>query len=877
MKLLEKHLPEKRRLRVFKFVYGSLFLTLFGCLLFRQTFETEEFENRERIQGQRRILRPGARGDVLDRNGQLLIGNKAHFSAVLQLEFLKKEIWKERVSLGEKAEALIEELIEIPDLTGSKLINHCLMKNQARDRGIILTGRSVKRGDNFERVKLYFQKTRITVNQTAKGFWYCTIKGVNPVANSSLRIEGAQSSVKVCLPGLFTTNLFLHQDNHYRLKNEKKVSKRFSFFEIFDTEETEPQFDSSAIKFEQNDGRATTHTSIEWEARYNVVKRYQKEVNRLTGRDRIITFRKLKSHWRQKSILPLELAGNLTAQEYAKLIDEIDPDSPLQVSSQAIRHYPMGSLASHILGYVGSGYQADDEGLTGQDLGTFEIKGKKGKEGIEVFFDSQLRGKDGNDIWRISPSGMRVELVESKPAQKGSTVQLSIDSELQGLAEQSLQQMSQRVATHRILPDSDWLKTIERRTRRELIRANEKKLSPELLLNSFKDAPFPLKGSQASTVAGFTGTSEDADRLLRLLYAKGVLAKPNLEAEEYVLASPPPPPGAAVLIHLKSREVLVLASKPNYNLQEFSPILTQSTYDQIERSEAWLPRALHPGYAPASPFKLVTSLAGFRKRVLDPEEKLLCEGKHKGMICHVFPGSHGELTFREAIARSCNVYFYRMGERIGHLGLIQEAQRLNMHQSPAIQLPSTGTPIVPDPEWKKKATGVAWTLEDTFNITIGQGGLSQSPLQIACMTAKLASNDLSFKPSILLGAKPITSARRPLGISDSSLRSIYEGMHLATTKGTAHRCKVEGIDIAGKTGTGQWRNHNMKLNLAWFVGFAPLEKPEVAIAVLIEGIIPQDKIQGGLTATPVARDILQAYFDITRKKLARNDTNLNPN
>ena len=81
--------------------------------------------------------------------------------------------------------------------------------------------------------------------------------------------------------------------------------------------------------------------------------------------------------------------------------------------------------------------------------------------------------------------------------------------------------------------------------------------------------------------------------------------------------------------------------------------------------------ALHPGYAPASPFKLVTSLAGFRQNALEPEEKLLCEGKHRGMICHVYPGSHGELTFQEAIARSCNVYFYRMGERIGHLGLIK--------------------------------------------------------------------------------------------------------------------------------------------------------------------------------------------------------------
>jgi cell division protein FtsI/penicillin-binding protein 2 len=807
----------------------------------------------------------------------LLIGNKAHFSAVLQLEYLKQEIWEERVSLGETSESLIEEILEIPDLTCNALISQCMKNTFVRDRGIIITGKSVRKGNDFERVRLYSQGSRITVNQTARGFWHCSIKEWNPKDNSSLRIEGAQNNLKICVPGLFTTDLFLHRDNRYRLINEKSDTKGFSFLDFFDTEETELQFGSSTIKFEQNDGKTATHTSIEWEARYNVVKRYQKKVNRLTGRDQIIPFRKLKSHWRQKSILPLKLAGNLTAHEYAKLIDEIEPDSPLQVSSQAIRHYPMGSLASHILGYVGSGYEADDEGLEGQDLGTFEIKGKKGKEGIEVFFDTHLRGKDGSDIWRISPSGLRFELMESIPAQKGSPIRLSIDSELQGLAEQSLQQMSQRVATRRILPDDDWLKTIEKRTRRELIRANEKGLSPDLLLNSFKDAPFPLSGRQASTVAGFKGTSEDADRLLRLLYAKGVLAKANPEVDEYVLASPPPPPGAAVLIHLKTREVLVLASKPNYNLQEFSPILSQSTFDKIERAGAWLPRALHPGYAPASPFKLVTALAGFRQKVLDPDEKLLCAGKHKGMICHVFPGSHGELTFREAIARSCNVYFYRIGERVGHFGLIQEARRLNMHLSPSIQLPSTGSPIVPDPEWKKKATGVDWTLEDTFNISIGQGGLSQSPLQIACMMAKLASNDLSFEPSILFRSPPKTSPPQPLGIQESSLRAIYEGMHLATTKGTAHRCKIEGIDIAGKTGTGQWRNHNMKLNLAWFVGFAPLENPEVAIAVLIEGIIPQDKIRGGLTATPVARDILQAYFDNTRKKLARDDARLNHN
>ena len=86
-------------------------------------------------------------------------------------------------------------------------------------------------------------------------------------------------------------------------------------------------------------------------------------------------------------------------------------------------------------------------------------------------------------------------------------------------------------------------------------------------------------------------------------------------------------------------------------------------------------------------------------------------------------------------------------------------------------------------------------------------------------------------------------------------------MRKSASVGTARRVKVEGISIAGKTGTGEWRNHNMTLNLAWFIGFAPVENPQVAVAVLIEGVVPQDNIQGGLTATPVAQKILQAYFD----------------
>ena len=153
-------------------------------------------------------------------------------------------------------------------------------------------------------------------------------------------------------------------------------------------------------------------------------------------------------------------------------------------------------------------------------------------------------------------------------------------------------------------------------------------------------------------------------------------------------------------------------------------------------------------------------------------------------------------------------------------------------------------------------------LEDTFNIAIGRG-LRQShfnwPVWCRIATNQKLSLFSTKKTSRRSGTDPRNRSKW--------LDEIIAGMQKATEQGTARRCKLNGISVAGKTGTGQWRNHNMNLNLAWFVGFAPVEKPEVAIATLVEGVIPQDQVQGGLTATPIARDLLQAYFDQKNAKL----------
>ena len=850
MKITEKFHSEKKRLFLFKFIYLSIFVNLIVALLYLQFFRKDEFSDKERIQGQRRIIRPGPRGDVFDRNGKLLIGNKAEFAAVLHLDQLKNEIWEEKIRLKKLSYEFQKTLITNKKLSLSSFIAQCLKIKHIKNRGVILYG---SKPSISQKTKIFLNDRRLSVKEYNNSEWSCKIdlEDVNLIKNFHAYNIGSQ--IKLDTAGLFTVKLFKHQiaeaqeflhyppenNSEHRLISIQSQGKNLINYPI--------SFTNNAIK-------------IGWEARYSIVNQYLQKFNSLTGRKKKISTTQIKNHWNRRLVLPLELDSNLSPLEYAILIERLPTQSPLQVQSNSIRHYPFQGTASHLLGYVGSGYEFDTEDLIGNDLSTFEVEGKVGKSGIEKFYDEHLKGKDGSDIWRINPIGLRFEQVDKMPSQKGSKLNLSIDIDLQKITEDSLRKMSRKVHNHRILPDSDWKKTMEKRTLKELLSKNENQIRPELLLSSFKDAPFPLGSEEASTVAGFKGTLEDANQLLRLLYSKGVLERSNEFENKYFLAPPPLPPAAGVMVDVQTGEILVLANIPNFNLSELSPKISQKVYDKIEREEAWLPRAWHPGYSPASPFKLITAVAALRSGYVNPDQTLLCEGIYKGMNCHCYPGRHGELDLRNAESQSCNVYFFKLAEKLGHEALIQEALSFEMNISPKIELPSLrNNPNVPDPVWKKNNVGEPWALEDTFNFSIGQGGLRQSPLQMACFTAALAKNQKTFYPTLILG-KRNDKPSNPIGLSEENYKAIIEGMHLATQKGTAKRCQIKGIDIAGKTGTAQWRNHNMKLSLAWFIGFAPIDNPKVAVAVLVEGVIPQDNIQGGLTAAPIAKEMLEAYF-----------------
>ena len=866
MKFAEKYHSENRRYHAFRILYCILFSLLFIFIIKLQLIESEDFEIKERKQGQRRILHPGARGDVFDRDGRLLIGNKAQFSAIIHLDRLKNKIWEKKVSLKKTAFKIRNELLDFENLNINDFLKFCLQEDHIQKRFIHLSG--VKKIGDLSTTKIFWQNKRLTVKEEKNGKWSCEVEHCNNKLKTTFQTENVGNKINVNAAGLFTTCFYSHFDKIYLPYPPSKIIYKKKSNNLFNSIFLNENPESSLLpKF------TTSNITLSWESRYSVVSSYLDKINLLSSRNEKLSLKKFMNHWNRRLVLPMVLVPNLSASEYASVIEGFSPSSAVQVQIESVRHYPHNSVASHVLGYVGSGYEADSEGLSGEDLATFQMKGKKGKSGIEKSYDDHLKGKDGGDIWRINPMGLRFDQIEKKASEKGKSIQLTIDLDIQQIAESSLERMSQRVNNHRILPDRFWKKTIEKRTLKELLNKNENEISPELLLTAFKDAPFPLSGKEASTVAGFKGTEKDADHLLRILYSKGVLERSKDLPKKYIISPPPPPPGAAVLLDVKTGEILTLASKPNYNLQDLSPSISQATYDQIERKEAWLPRAWHPGYSPASPFKLVTAVAALRANVVEPDEKLVCDGIYKGMECHCYPGSHGEMNLRSAEAQSCNVYFFQLAERLGEKLLISEAKSFGMNQSPNINLPQLrNSPNVPDPEWKRKRVGEKWALEDTFNVAIGQGGLRQSPLQMACFVAALANQNKQFYPKLVKSPEDNseTISAEPIGLSEKNMLAIIGGMYDATIKGTAKRCKIEGIDIAGKTGTAQWRNHNMQLNLAWFIGFAPVQNPEVAIAVLIEGIIPQDQVQGGLTATPVAKDILQAYFT-KKQNLARTN------
>ncbi|HUR57688.1 MAG TPA: penicillin-binding transpeptidase domain-containing protein [Opitutaceae bacterium] len=642
--MLESHKGYDPRLIFFYFLLAGLLLTLVIALGYQQLTKTGDYKDAERQQNQRRIVVPGPRGNIYDRNHKLLVGNHPRFSVRLLLDTLRPEIRNEQLRIKKNYRALEET--EVPNL---------------------------------------------------------------PTYDQLVQI-----------------------------------------------------------------------------ARVSVVQKYLDQVNAILGRFEKVDVPALQAHFRRELLLPYTLLDDLKPGEYAKLIERLPVNSPAQVYTTSTREYPFGSAASHTLGYIGINDDIEvEEDLPGDGLKTIPMKGTLGRDGIEKKFDAELQGENGVSIFRVDPSGNRINppLKTLAPSQ-GHNLVLSLDIDLQQAAEKALRETEMA--------------------------------------------------------------------------------------------------GAAAVMDVNTGEVLVLASMPDYNLRDFSPRMTQATYTAIEEKGGWLKRSIQGAYSPGSSFKILVTIAGLRSGALTPQSRVTCPGflqvGNRKMLCHN-GHVHGDIGLTTAIEKSCNVYYYKHGIEIGDRVIAAEARRFHLDRPTGIELPDeTRRMIVPDRDWKRtnRPDEGPWTNGDTALTAIGQGYVDVTPLQMACFTASFARNEVWTQPTLLHHPDRPTQHTEPIGLTPEQRDVLLRGMEAVTTTGTGHLLqdgnplpKLAGLRIGGKTGTAQRHSPKGTINFAWLIAFAPIDKPQIAMAIAIEGDTPGEETGGGRYAAPVAHAIFKTWLDRKNQPAAK--------
>jgi penicillin-binding protein 2 len=341
--------------------------------------------------------------------------------------------------------------------------------------------------------------------------------------------------------------------------------------------------------------------------------------------------------------------------------------------------------------------------------------------------------------------------------------------------------------------------------------------------------------------------------------------------------------GAAVAIEPDSGRVLALASSPSFDQNSFVGGITQQQWDTLI-SNPFRPmsnRAIQGEYAPGSTYKIITALAGLEEGVIDTETTLFCPGYYRfgNRVYRCWKrGGHGNVDIIKAVEESCDVFFYQVGERLGVDRLAWYAKAAGLGAPTGIFLDQEARGLIPTAAWKKRRTGVPWQEGETLSIAIGQGFNLVTPLQMAVLAAAVANGGKRYRPMILdrietadgeilqesepklVGKLPVS--RSTLDLVKLGLWRVVNGEH-----GTARGSRLEDIDISGKTGTSQvisrkedegLPEEDIPIHLrahAWFVAYAPSEKPTIAVAVVVE-----HGEHGSGAAAPIAREIIKTYL-----------------
>ncbi len=345
--------------------------------------------------------------------------------------------------------------------------------------------------------------------------------------------------------------------------------------------------------------------------------------------------------------------------------------------------------------------------------------------------------------------------------------------------------------------------------------------------------------------------------------------------------------GAIVVMDADTGEILALVSRPAYDPNIFVGTGKASEVTGVlnDPRHPLLNRAFQATYAPGSVLKPIVAIAALEKGVLDPETRFACYGSYDmGRIFRCWnKHGHGVIGLVDALAYSCDVFFYRVGELVGPRTIAAYCDMFGLGERTGIELGGERNGFVPTVEWKRRQFGEGWYRGDTANLSIGQGSILVTPLQMASVYAALVNDGRLLKPRIVskvvseagdLVLQSDTEVTSVLDVREETLRIVAAGLRKAVEKttyptGTGYRARVKGVDVLGKTGTAQvvakQRDEDEKQDPesipykfrdhAWFVAAVTDRRPRLVVCVLVE-----HGGHGGEVASPIARNLIRGVY-----------------
>ncbi len=505
-------------------------------------------------------------------------------------------------------------------------------------------------------------------------------------------------------------------------------------------------------------------------------------LSEILGTDEAILRERLARYRDRPRFEPVVLKEDVELAEVAYVESRRASLPMLSVEVESRRDYPYGSLAAHVIGYVG---EVSDGQVKADPEGQYALGEIVGKAGVERQFDRDLRGSKGWKQVVVNSLGREIqEMDEGRRPTAGHALRLNLDLDLQQTLEEAY-------------------------------------------------------GEEA---------------------------------------------GSAVFLDPNSGAVLAMVSRPAFDPNIFARRFSEDAWRTLsgDPRHPLQDRASLSKFAPGSVFKIIMAIAALEEGVAGPDRTSLCRGSwrfgRRSYRCWArSKGGHGVLGLREAITQSCNVYFYRLGDDMGIERIARWAKKFGLGRPTGIDLPHEESGTVPDPEWKKKAypADPKWHPGETISVSIGQGALEVTPLQMAVFAATIANGGTIYRPRLIQARETHAGVEEALqagevvskvALRPATLELIRDAMWaVVNEQGTGGRARIEGRDVCGKTGTAQVyrasrdtdadKLDKARRDHAWFIGFAPKDDPKLAWAVFV-----QHGGHGGTTAAPIARLVLERYF-----------------